>query len=117
MLNNYRHRLNGVQGQLTQENTPANKAHLEADKRYYSEQIIGMYLKLLRHEKPKLRSIEFKDDPNNPLHMQVDLKVLSDADLQALSRILRLPGKPYPNTTEAGFMKVNDNASSQRFAE
>ena len=27
------------------------------------------------------------------------------------------PGKPYPNTTEAGFMKVNDNASSQRFAE
>jgi hypothetical protein len=27
------------------------------------------------------------------------------------------PGKPYPNTTEAGFMKVNDNAGSQRVAE
>jgi len=27
------------------------------------------------------------------------------------------PGKPYPNTTEAGFMKVNDNADSQRGAE
>jgi hypothetical protein len=26
-------------------------------------------------------------------------------------------GKPYPNTTEAGFMKVNDNAGSQRVAE
>jgi hypothetical protein len=24
---------------------------------------------------------------------------------------------PYPNTTEAGFMKVNDNAGSQRVAE
>jgi hypothetical protein len=28
------------------------------------------------------------------------------------------PGLPYPNTTElAGFMKVNDNAGSQRVAE
>jgi hypothetical protein len=28
------------------------------------------------------------------------------------------PGKSYPNTTElAGFMKVNDNAGSQRVAE
>jgi hypothetical protein len=27
------------------------------------------------------------------------------------------PGKPYPNTTEAGLMKVNDNAGSQRVAE
>jgi hypothetical protein len=27
------------------------------------------------------------------------------------------PGKPYPNTTEAGFMKVNDNAGSQRVVE
>ena len=27
------------------------------------------------------------------------------------------PGKPYPNTTEAGFMKVNGNAGSQRVAE
>ena len=25
--------------------------------------------------------------------------------------------RPYPNTTEAGFMKVNDNAGSQRGAE
>jgi hypothetical protein len=27
------------------------------------------------------------------------------------------PGKPYPNTTEAGFMKVNDSAGSQRVAK
>jgi hypothetical protein len=27
------------------------------------------------------------------------------------------PGKLYPNTTEAGFMKVNDNAGSQRVAK
>jgi hypothetical protein len=107
MLNNYRHRLNGIQGQLTQENTPANKAHLEADKRYYSEQIIGMYLKLLRHEKPKLQSIEFKDDPNNPLHMQVDLKVLSDADLQALSRILRLAAQRDRNPIVVNPVKVH----------
>jgi hypothetical protein len=33
-------------------------------------------------------------------------------------KIRRLqPGKPYPNTTEAGFMKVNDNAGSQRVAK
>jgi hypothetical protein len=30
------------------------------------------------------------------------------------SRSPGLPGKPYPNTTEAGVMKVNDNAGSQR---
>jgi hypothetical protein len=30
---------------------------------------------------------------------------------------LTTPGKPYPDTTEAGFMKVNDNAGSQRVAE
>jgi hypothetical protein len=33
------------------------------------------------------------------------------------AKIKTTPGKPYPNTTEAGFMKVNDNAGSQRVAE
>jgi Group II intron, maturase-specific domain len=85
MLNHYRHRLHGIQVQMGKPHRPTVEASLQADERYYSEEIVGIYIKLLSYEKPKLKSIEFKCDPNNPLHMQVDLKVLSDADLQALA--------------------------------
>jgi hypothetical protein len=48
----------------------------------------AFYVKLLPHEKPKLNSIEVNDDPQNPVHMLIDLTVLPDEDLHALARIL-----------------------------
>ncbi len=57
--------------------------------------------KTCQYEKPKLQAITLAGDHNNPV--QVGNQTT--------------PGKPYPNTTEAGFMKVNDNAGSQRVAE
>jgi hypothetical protein len=43
-----------------------------------TEQIVSIYVKLLPHEKPKLNSIDLKGhpqkgDPQNPLHMEVEL--------------------------------------------
>jgi hypothetical protein len=65
----------------------------------------AFYVKLLPHEKPKLNSIEVNDDPQNPVHMLIDLTVLPDEDLHALARILpKLGGAtgPEPDQGEAG---------------
>jgi hypothetical protein len=56
--------------------------------RYYAERVVAIYCKLLGHEKPKLQAITLMGDPKNPLHMTHDLSVLSDGELDALSRIL-----------------------------
>jgi hypothetical protein len=40
------------------------------------------------HEKPKLASVEFKGDQQNPIYQEVDLKNLPTEDLHALARIL-----------------------------
>jgi hypothetical protein len=55
---------------------------LERDERYYSEQITGLYSKLLLHEKPKLQSIEVTGDPAHSVYQEVDLKSLSNDDLE-----------------------------------
>jgi hypothetical protein len=65
----------------------------------------AFYGKLLPREKPKLNSIEVNDDPQNPVHMLIDLTVLPDEDLHALARILpKLGGAtgPEPDQGEAG---------------
>jgi hypothetical protein len=78
MANNYRHRLQGIQNQLKINETLSlsKRRDLEKAERYYFEQIVGIYVKLLFHEKPKLQSIEVKGDPRNPLQMTVDLSGL-----------------------------------------
>ena len=68
--------------------TAIEERQLEKDIRYYCERITFIYGKLLVHEKPKLASVEFKGDQQNPVYHEVDLKNLSDEDLNALARIL-----------------------------
>jgi hypothetical protein len=65
------------------------------------------------HEKPKLQSIEVNDNPQNPVHMQIDLTGLLDEDLQALARILpKLGGSngPVPDQGGAGGGPRGDTA-------
>jgi hypothetical protein len=88
MVNFYRYRLNILDQEMRAETTPSKLRELEKDIRYYSEQITSIYGKLLIHEKPRLASVEVKRDPQNPLHTNVDLTGLPDADLHALARIL-----------------------------
>jgi hypothetical protein len=103
IVNHYRHRLFGIQSSLAKHGqlTHRRQQELERDERYLTEQIVGIYVKLLPHEKPKLNSIDLKGDPQNPLHMQVDLKGLPDEDLQALARILpKLGGAAGPEADQ-----------------
>jgi hypothetical protein len=83
--------------------TAIEERQLEKDIRYYCERITFMYGKLLVHEKPKLASIEFKGDQQNPVYQQVDLKNLSNEDLDALARILpKLGGASQSGEPAAG---------------
>jgi len=92
MLNRYRRRLASLDGQLDRSWVLPRESQalerLRADERYYSEQVIAMYGKLLLHEKPKLQSIQVTGDPSKPVHLEVDLTGLPDRDLDDLARIL-----------------------------
>jgi hypothetical protein len=61
--------------------TPSKRQELEQAERYYAEQVVAIYGRLLGHEKPKLQAITLMGDPKNPLHMTHDLSVLSDGEL------------------------------------
>jgi hypothetical protein len=88
-VTHFRHRLTGVQSAMAREDiSPSALRELKEEERYLYEQIIRMYVKLLPHEQPRLQSIEFKGDPNNPPEMEPDLKKLTDEELRVLSRIL-----------------------------
>jgi hypothetical protein len=90
MVNRYRYRLHYIEAALAKILSPDDpgRAILEKEERYYSEQIIALYSKLLPHEKPKLQSIEVRGDQQGPVYHKVDLDILSDQDLHALARIL-----------------------------
>ena len=89
MVNAHRFRLNALcKARTRAEVTSIEERQLEKDIRYYCERITFIYGKLLVHEKPKLASVEFKGDQQNPVYHEVDLKNLSDEDLNALARIL-----------------------------
>ena len=90
MVNRYRYRLHYIEAALAKILSPDDpgRAILEKEERYYSEQIIALYSKLLPHEKPKLQSIEVRGDQQGSAYHEVDLKNLSDEDLNALARIL-----------------------------
>jgi hypothetical protein len=53
---------------LRADTTPSEWRKLEKHIRYYSEQITVLYSKLLVYEKPKLASVEVKDDQQNPIY-------------------------------------------------
>jgi hypothetical protein len=102
MINSYRYRLASIQRDLENKtvNLPPEERHnLQKGERYYSEQIVDGYTRVLGCEKPMLKSIEVRGDPNNPLHMDVDVDLtgLPDEDLHALARILpKLGGATAP---------------------
>ena len=107
MVNWYRRHLTALEGRMGKKQKQGVRAlaAMKADKHYLAERICGLYAKLLNHEMPRLQSIEFKGDPSNPVHTQADLRGLSDADLQALARILpKLGGAngQQPDQGEAG---------------
>jgi hypothetical protein len=88
-VNHYRGKIAGFQAMLkTDSLTLSKRQKLEELERYYAERVVAIYCKLLGHEKPKLQAITLIGDPKNPLHMTHDLSVLSDGELDALSRIL-----------------------------
>jgi hypothetical protein len=88
-VNHYRAKIAGYQSELRTGNLkPSKRQELQRDERYYAEQVVAIYGRLLGHEKPKLQAITLMGDPKNPLHMTHDLSVLSDGELDALSRIL-----------------------------
>ena len=101
MVNACRFRLNAFKDQARADVPFVEERQLEKDIRYYSEQITTLYGKLLVHEKPKLASVEFKGDQQKPIYHEVDLKNLSDEDLNALARILpKLGGATGPGGSE-----------------
>jgi hypothetical protein len=101
IVNFYRYRLKILDQEMRAKTTPSKSRELEKDIRYYSEQITSIYGKLLIHEKPRQSSVEVEGDPQNPLHTNVDLTGLPDADLHALGRILpKLGGSTGPNGPE-----------------
>jgi hypothetical protein len=118
MVNAYRFKLNALyKDQKRDDVTPVEERQLEMDIRYYSEQITHLYSKLLVHEKPKLQAIEVKGDPTSPVYHEVDLKGLSDRDLDDLARILpKLGGAADipPLLSKAGTADSNANAHPRR---
>jgi hypothetical protein len=104
MVNCYRFRVNALCKAKTRADvTPIEERQLEKDIRYYCERITFIYGKLLVHEKPKLASIEFKGDQQNPVYQEVDLKNLSNEELHALARILpKLGGASQSGEPAAG---------------
>ena len=105
MVNRYRYRLHYIEAALAKMLSldDPGRAILEKKERYYSEQIIALYSKLLPHEKPKLQSIEVRGDQQGPVYHKVDLDILSDQDLHALARILpKLGGASQSGEPAAG---------------
>jgi hypothetical protein len=110
-VNHYRAKIAGYQSELRTGNLkPSKRQELQRDERYYAEQVVAIYGRLLGHEKPKLQAITLMGDPKNPLHMTHDLSVLSDGELDALSRILPKLG----GSTEADAADGDVAASPRR---
>jgi hypothetical protein len=92
----YRQKIAGIEralrGDATDKLSAETRRELKADARYYAEQVVMIYGKVIGFEKPALKSITVKGDPDNPLHMNLDmdldLSVLSDEELSVLARIL-----------------------------
>jgi hypothetical protein len=89
----YRQKIAGIEVALRNNKLSAEtRQELKADLRYYAEQVLMIYGKVIGFEKAKLQSITLKGDPDNPLHMNLDmnldLSVLSDEELDVLARIL-----------------------------
>jgi hypothetical protein len=104
MVNACRFRLNALfKDQTRADVPPVEERQLEKDIRYYSEQITSLYAKPLVHEKPKRASVEVKGDQQKPIYHELDLKNLSDEDLEALARILpKLGGASQSGEAAAG---------------
>jgi hypothetical protein len=110
MLNRDRRRLEGVEGRMTAIKSRLDDKGLSGQGRadlrlelsaleekddLLSQRILATYGRLLPHEKPRLQSVEVKNDPTGPLYHEVDLSRLSREDLLALARILpKLGGAP-----------------------
>jgi hypothetical protein len=74
-VNHYRAKIAGYQSELRTGNLkPSKRQELERAERYYAEQVVAIYGRLLGHEKPKLQAITLIGDPKNPLHMTHDLQ-------------------------------------------
>jgi len=111
MVNRYRYRLNSLDQEMRADMTTSKWYELEKHARYYPEQITSLYGKLLVHEKPKLASVEFKGDQQKPIFQEVDLRNLSNEDLDALARILpKLGGATGPGGSEGRDPHTGDRA-------
>ena len=116
MVNLYRRRLDQIVTRISHHERrgaldAGELAKMERDERYYSAQITSLYGKLLVHEKPKLASVEFKGDQQKPIFQEVDLRNLSNEDLDALARILpKLGGATGPGGSNGRDPHTGDQA-------
>jgi hypothetical protein len=113
---NYRRRLSQIVAMLKKENLPPEtRRELKKDMRYYSEQVVMIYGKVIGFERPLLKSIQVKGDPDNPLNvnMDLDLSGLSDEELVVLARILPKLG----GASAAENSAVEDNAPKVRWGD